>query len=174
MNANAQTPAQATMELMLLSAEAESRSSSDWYAWLRERGLPEEAAIRLKDLAELAVDIGGRLVSIGKIILIKIIEFVKAHPNLAIGIAIGAAIGALVSMIPFLGPYLWPVATLVGVSLGAVAGHRLDMASKGKPGQANLNLILVSQDVIDLAKAFFQLLIDIITRALDAKTLKRI
>ncbi len=174
MNANAQTPAQATMELMLLSAEAESGSSSDWYAWMRERGLPEEAAIRLKSLAELTVAIGGRLVSIGKIILIKIIEFVKAHPNLAIGIAIGAAIGALVSMIPFLGPYLWPIATLVGVSIGAIAGHRLDMTSNGKPGQANLSLITVSQDVIDIAKAFFQMLIDIVTTALDEKNLQRI
>ena len=174
MTADAQTPAQATMELMLLSAEAEAISSSDWYAWPRERGLPEEAAIRLKDLSELTVEIGGRVVSLGKIILIKIIEFVKAHPNLATGIAIGAAIAALVSMIPYLGPVLWPIAAIVGVSLGAVAGHRLDMASNGKPGHGNVNLITLSQDVIDIAKAFFQLLIDIITTVLDGKTLKRI
>ncbi len=172
MNTPLMTPAQANIELFLLSAEAEATTSSDLYAWLRDSGLPSEAAIRLKELVEVTESVGGRLVSIGKIVLIKILEFIKTHPNLAIGIAIGAAIGAIVSMIPFLGTYLWPVAAAVGVSIGAVAGHRLDKSAVGQRGKVELNLITVSQDVIEIAKAFFQMLIDIVTMALDEKSLK--
>ncbi len=168
------TTAQANLELSLLSAEAEATSSSDLYVWLRESGLPSEAAIRLKNLVDITVDAGGRLISIGKILLLKIIEFVKAHPNLAVGIALGAAIGALVSMIPFLGTFLWPVATVLGVSLCAVVGHREDKLQKGQTNKEESNLITITQDVIEIARAFFQLLIDIVTTALDERTLKAI
>ena len=113
MNAQVITPAHADLELTLLNADAESIPSSDLYVWLRESGLPSEVAIRLHSLVDTSAKVGGRVISIGKIILIKIIEFVKAHPNMAIGIAVGAAIGALVSMIPFLGVYLAPIVTVI-------------------------------------------------------------
>lgn len=171
MSSDVITLPQAGLELALLNAEAEAISSSDLYAWLHSSGLPSEAAIRLKGLVDITVKVGDRLVSIGKIVLMKIIEFVKAHPNLAVGIALGAAIGVLVSMIPFLGTYLWPIATMVGVSLGAIAGHRADKSATGQTGKGELSLITISQDVIEIAKAFFQLLIDIITTVLDERTL---
>ena len=89
MSAKVLTPAQANLELFILSSEAEAMSSSDFYAWLKERGLPDEAAIRLKTVAEITAEVGKRVINVGKMILIRIMEFVKAHPNLAIGIAIG-------------------------------------------------------------------------------------
>ncbi len=111
--------AQADFEVTLLNADAESVSSSDFYLWLRESGLPSEVVIRLKNFVDTTAMIGNRLISIGKIILMKIIEFVRAHPNMVIGIAVGAAIGALVSMIPFLGIYLAPIVTVISTSVGA-------------------------------------------------------
>ena len=92
MSAKALTPAQANLELALLSSEAETLSSSDFYAWLRDRGLPDEAAIRLKAVAEITAEIGQRIIQVGKMIIIRIMAFVRAHANLSIGIAIGAAI----------------------------------------------------------------------------------
>jgi hypothetical protein len=163
MNANTHvlTPAQANLDLTLWNAEAESMSSSDFYLWLRESGLPSEVAIRLQNLVDTVKEVGNRVISIGRIILIKIIEFAKAHPNLAIGVAVGAAIAALVSMIPFLGHYLAPIALLLGVSIGAVAGHRLDKLEKGQAVDTSMNVMTIGQDIIEIAKAFFQLLIDI-------------
>lgn len=172
MTALALTPAQANLELTLLNAEAEALSSADIYAWLRQAGLPSEAAIRLKGLADITAEVGNQMVNVGKIILIKIIEFVKAHPNLAIGIAIGAAIGALVNMVPLFGTYLAPIATAVGVTLGAIAGHRLDKAASGQTQNVGMGLIAISQDVIEIAKAFFKLLSDIFTATLDAQALR--
>jgi hypothetical protein len=169
---NVLTPAQANLELFILSSEAEAMSSSDFYAWLRERGLPDEAAIRLKAVAEITAEVGKRVINVGKMILIKIMEFVKAHANLAIGIAIGAAIGALIGAIPWIGWILSPVATLIGVSVGALAGNRLDKADAGTP--QNSGLVAIGQDIIEIATAFFKLLVDILTLTLDAKMLRGI
>lgn len=172
MTAQVMSKAQAKMEILLLHAEADGVKGSDLYAWLRESGMPSEAAIRLKSLLEMTRKVGDQVVSIGKIILIKILDFVKAHPNLAIGIALGAAIGALVGMIPFLGTYLAPIATALGVAVGAVAGHRIDKAAKGSTLNDKSGLISVSQEVIEIAKAFFYLLAEIVNAVLNKQDLK--
>ena len=163
------THAQANFEQTILNAEADTVSSSDIYAWLRESGLPSEAAIRLKRLIEVTTEINGRIIRVGKIILIKIIEFVKAHPNLAVGIAIGAAIGALVSMIPFIGAFLVPIATVIGVTIGVLRGHRLDKSANGQDQKSGL--IAVTQDLIEIAKVFFRLLSDIFNTTLSGQVL---
>lgn len=171
MNAQVLTPAQVDFKLTLLNAEAESVSSSDLYLWLTESGLPSEIAIRLKDLIDVTAKVADRVINIGKIVLIKIIEFIKAHPNLAIGIAVGAAIGALVSMIPFLGVYLAPIAMAISVTVGAIAGHRLDKIEQGKVVNTTDGLIAIGKDVIEIAKAFFKLLIDIFNTIFEQQLL---
>lgn len=165
------TPAQKNLKLTLWNAEAESVASSDIYLWLRECGLPSEVAIPLKNLVDDVTKVGDQIINIGKIILIKIIEFVKAHPNLLIGIAIGAAIGALVATIPFLGTFLAPMVTVFAVTIAGIAGHRIDKLEKGKSENSNMNLIAISQDVIEIAKAFFKLLIDVFNAVFDKHVL---
>ena len=174
MSSPSMTCAQANLELALLSAEAEATSSSDIYAWLRESGLPSEAALRLKGLVDFTMDLGGYLVTIGKIVVVKVIAFTKAHPNLAAGIAVGAAVGVLASTVPVLGPYLWPITTLAGVSIGAIAGHRLDKQANGKTNKEETNLIAIAQDVIEIAREFVQLIIEIFTTVLNQKSPKEI
>jgi len=171
MNAQTLTPAQAEFKLALMNAEAKSVSGSDLYLWLCEQGLPSEVAIRLRELGDATAIVADRVINIGKIILIKIIEFVKAHPNLAIGIAVGAAIGALVGMIPFLGVYLAPIATAISVSIGAIAGHRLDKIEQGQTVNTSSGLIAIGQDLIEIAKMFFGLLIDIFNAVFDKQLL---
>lgn len=166
MAANVFTPAQANLELAILNAEAESMSSSDFYAWLKERGLPDEVAIRIKGIADITAEVGKRVINVGKIILIKLIEFVKAHPNMAVGIAIGAACGSLVSAVPGIGPVLAPYAMLLGAAVGAVAGHQSDIGQRQHSGY-----IAIAQDVIDIATAFFKLLIDIFNSTLNGATI---
>ena len=153
------SPMQAQLEIALLNAEAESTSSSNLYIWLRESGMPSEVAIRIQSLVDTTAEVAGQVYSIGKIVVIKIIEFVKAHPNMAIGMAVGASVGALTSMIPFLGPYLAPIAIAIGATMGAVAGHRSDKMDKGLT--VNTGVIAVAQDLLEIAMEFFKLLIDI-------------
>lgn len=167
MTAQNLTPVQANFKLMLLNAEAESISSSDFYLWLSETGLPDEVIIRLKNLVDVTERVADRVISIGKIVLMKIIEFIKAHPNLAVGVAVGAAVGALVSTIPFLGVYLAPIATAIAITIGAIAGHRLDKIEAGQTINTSVDAIAIGKDVIEVAKLFFNLLIDIFNTVFD-------
>jgi len=162
MQATVFTPGQADLELTILNAEAQRVDSSDIYAWLRDSGLPVEVSIRLKSFVEATSDVGDRVIAIGKIIFLKIIDFVKANSNMAIGIAIGACIGALSSMVPVLGPLLAPIAASIGMTIGAIAGHRQDNATRGGDLRMNAGPIAIAQDVIEIAIAFFNLLIEII------------
>ena len=153
------TRPQAALELALLQAEADLVNSSDLYLWLRDCGLPSEVAIRLKELINVSKQIAGKTISLGKVIVIKLIEFVKAHPNMAVGMAVGAMLSSLIASIPFLGSMLVPVAVPLGIAVGAIAGHRLDMSVGGRMNGA-VGIVEVTQDVIEIARAFFQLFIE--------------
>ena len=148
--------AQANLKMALWQVDADSMTSSDLYAWLVDSGLPHEVTIRLHELASYTKKSGNKVLAIGKILLIKIIEFIKAHPNLAMGVALGAAVGLLVNSVPVLGSVLAPLATVLGITIGAIAGHRLD---KGK--EINEGIIGVAQDIIEIAREFFKLFIDV-------------
>jgi hypothetical protein len=150
---------QAKLELALWQADADMASSSDLYIRLTEMGLPSEVAIRLKELLEIVKPIGGKMISIGKIIALKLIAFIEQHPHLATGIALGAAISSLIASVPFLGPILAIVAFPLGITVGAIAGHRVDKTQGGKV-DGDFGHIAIAQDVIEIARAFFQLFID--------------
>lgn len=151
--------AQANLKMALWQVDADSMTSSELYAWLVDSGLPHEVTIRLHELASYTKKSGNKVLAVGKIILIKIIEFIKAHPNLAMGVALGAAVGLLVNSLPFLGSILAPLATALGITIGAIAGHRLDKHLQGK--EVSGGIIGVAEDIIEIAREFFQLLIDI-------------
>lgn len=145
---------QANLKLAIWNAEAGTARSADIYEWLQEIGLPEEVVLRLHDLVGHTVRIGKKVVSIGKVLLIKIIEFVKAHPFLVAGAGIAAVVGSaiysLIISIPFVGPILEPIARALGIGLtltGAVLGHVLDKQFKN-----------VGQNIVEVASEFFQLL----------------
>jgi hypothetical protein len=164
------TSARARLELTVINAEAETIASSDLYAWLRESGLPSEAAIRLTNFVDTVQYIGEQLVSIGKIVLLKIIEFCKAHPNLSAGIAVGAAVSAIVLLIPILGPYIAPIALALGVTVGAVTGHRLDQVARGESLQGKSEFMLVTESLVEIAREFFTLLSEIINAVAGSRS----
>jgi len=157
---------QANLKMALWQVNADSMSSSDLYVWLNDTDLPHEVTIRLHELATYTTKAGNKVLAVGKIILIQIIEFVKAHPNLVVGAGIGAAVGAAVAMlinsIPFLGPFLAPLGAALGLTItafGAIAGHKLDQRDQGK--DVSDGIVGITQDIIEIVKAFFQLLIDV-------------
>lgn len=161
MSSQALSPAMANFKLTSLNAEAESIKSSDFYVWLDSSGLPPEVSIRLKELIEKTKEIAGHVISVGRIILMKIIEFVKAHPNFFIGAAIGAAIGYLAHLIPLIGNLLAAITVPLGIFIGAFYGHAMDKREQGKTASANDVLLGIPQDIIEIAKDFFKLLAEI-------------
>lgn len=98
------TKEQGLFELTLLNAEMSREQFDDFIVMGLNRAIPAEIITRLQSLWDFTKEIAGEVVVIGKIIVQKIIEFVKANPKLAIGLALGAAVGALIASIPFLGP----------------------------------------------------------------------
>lgn len=64
--------AEVEFELALMQAESDSMASSDFYIWLRECGLSPEIAVSLKELVNVTQRIGNKVVSIGKLIVMKL------------------------------------------------------------------------------------------------------
>ncbi len=129
---------QAMLEFTLLNAETTGQSFDDVVLEGLQRGLPPELLTRMKSLWEMTKQIGGEVIEVGKIIVMKIIEFLKANPKLAASLAIGAAVYLLAHAIPVIGPLLAAVAAIY--AFGTLSS--LD-------------------DVINLAKEFFALLVEI-------------
>ncbi|MEL6440022.1 MAG: hypothetical protein AAFQ80_12300 [Cyanobacteria bacterium J06621_8] len=159
--------ANSNLKMALLQAEADSFSSNELYVWLSDSGLPTQIATRLHELVTYTKKAGKKVFAVGKIILIKIIEFVKAHPHLVTGIGIGLTVGfavqTLVSSIPFIGAVLAPVAgaltSTLGITIFGIAGHRLDKRSQGR--HTSDGLIGVAEDVLEITKEFFEFIADI-------------
>ena len=158
MNTAPLTPPYARLELALWQAESARVSNDDLYLRFREMRLPPEVAIRLKSLLEATRKIGGTVISIGKIIAIKLIDFVKSHPHLAAGVALGAALSSLIASVPLFGMLLAPIAVPLGIISGAIGGHRIDRAN-GERVHRDVGVIAIAQDLIEMAKEFFALFI---------------
>ncbi|MDP3008540.1 MAG: hypothetical protein Q8N30_05655 [Methylococcales bacterium] len=117
---------QATFEVLLLQAEASNLDKVETMAFLSNHGIPLEVITRMNSLWDEVMTIGGQAINIGKIIIMKLIQFVKENPNMVIGLAIGLAIGMLANSVPYIGQFLAPLVTLVFSTLGVLHGHRLD------------------------------------------------
>lgn len=151
------SPAQANIDLTLWQVEADYISSSDLYIWLVNSGLPNNVACRLHELISFTKKVGKKFFDIGKILLIRIIDFVKEHPFLLAGLGISAVVGTaittLITSIPFLGQVLAPVAAALGITItviGTVAGHTLDKKFSG-----------VGENLTEIVQDFFSLLSDV-------------
>jgi hypothetical protein len=156
-NLNLSLP-QAILKLALWNAEAAAVTSSELYMQIQGLGLPEEIVTRLHELITLIRKVAGKVFAIGKIVLMKILEFVKAHPLLVVGMGIGAVIGnaiaSLIISIPCLGTFLAPTAALLQKTftmIGAVGGHRLDKQFQG-----------IGNDVVDIVQKFFSLFANVL------------
>jgi len=132
--------AQANLQLAILNKQAESSTSEELYIRIQKLGLPEEVVSRLHDLLLKVQQVAGKAIYIGKIILIKLLEFVEEHFFLVAGAGIGAVLGAalvgLITSIPVIGAFLAPVATALGLTvtaLGAIAGNELGPLSSFRP-----------------------------------------
>jgi len=147
--------AEAELELALMQAESDAMTSSDLYIWLRECGLPSEVAIRVRDLADVTRRIGCKVVSIGKLIVMKLHDFIVAHKGLAIGSLLGAAVASLIASLPLLGSLLAPLGTLLGLTF-VVTGHQQDKHGAG----GAMKLLELPQSLIEIAQAYFEVFIE--------------
>jgi hypothetical protein len=95
--------AEARLELALVNARAQKLDWVDVAAGLSNAGLPPEVIFRLQELWDSTKMVAGKLVHMGKIILLHVLRFIEENPNLAVGIALGASLSALTGLIPVFG-----------------------------------------------------------------------
>lgn len=159
MNSPQPSKGQANLQLTIWNKQAESFISEELYVRIQKLGLPEEVVVMLHDLLLKVQQVAGKVVHIGKIVLIKLLEFVEEHFFLVAGAGVGAVLGAalagLITSVPFIGPLLAPLATALGITvtaLGAIAGNELDKIIPNFGGS-----------LIDTAKEFFKLFVSVLT-----------
>ena len=95
------TQEQGMFELSMLNAETSEAEFEEVIIEGIKRGIPTEILTRLKELWEMSKEVAGEAVAIGKIIVMAIIEFIKANPMITVGLILGAAVSTLVLGIPF-------------------------------------------------------------------------
>lgn len=125
MSATAISLESAKFELMLLNSESSSAAFDDVVIEAAKRGIPPEIVTRLKVLWDQTRRMGTELIEVGKIVVRKIVEFLKAHPGFTWGTVIGAALGCLVVSVPFLGTLLASLITAVGAWTGVAVDAKV-------------------------------------------------
>ena len=104
--------------------------------WFEEKKIPSHIVNYILKLYDHTKNVSQEVIYIGRIIVLKIMDFIKENPNLSIGIALGAATGFLagtfMNVIPFIGNILQTIAIGIGIFIGAIAGYRLDEIENGK------------------------------------------
>ncbi|MBU0538276.1 MAG: hypothetical protein KKG73_07560 [Gammaproteobacteria bacterium] len=78
---------QALLEMSFLNAEYVEKDSTDLAVECLNFGLPAEIVTRLEELWIKTKEVAGEIISIGKIIVGKIFDFIRANQNLAVGVA---------------------------------------------------------------------------------------
>jgi hypothetical protein len=151
---------EAKLEIALLNAEVAEVEKIDIITQFTNRGLPQEIITRIDYLWDHTKTIAGEVIHIGKIIVIKIWEFVEANPHMAIGVVVGAAVGSLINLIPFIGHLLAPIAMTIGAIYGGVIGHRIDKRKHGIEVTGGKSSLF--EDLISMAKVFFQFFAEIL------------
>jgi len=147
-NANTIDSNKALLELTLLNAETSGSTFDEFILSGLARDIPPEILTRMKDLWDKTKQVGDEVIAVGKIIVLRIIEFLKQHPKLAASLAIGAAVYVLVNGVPAIGHFLAPLlATLTTLGIYATS-TTLD-------------------ETIQLAKDFFSMLVSIFNALAD-------
>ncbi len=164
-------------ELLGLQAKAAKLEELDFITMFTNLGLPQEVITRLQGLFNEVKEIGGQTINIGKIIIMKLIEFVNENPNMAIGLAVGMGlsilVGMLTSTIPIIGVWLngivVPLVALITIPIGVLRGHRLDKALDNKEYVGDS----LYEDMITVIKKFWELLVDIFSAVKDTLNEKK-
>ena len=151
------TADEALLDVSMMNAEVTDKSFTDVFIELSEKGLPTEIITRLEGIWNKTRIIAGEIIQIGKIIVLKIIEFIRENSGLAIGLAIGVAISALIGMIPHFGPYLQDVTEPLILALSALSGVQFDTGSSMFDAAMTLakNFLKLFADIFNAIKEYW-------------------
>lgn len=140
------------MSLEQMEAATKGKSRRKLVELLMEVGISKEIAYRLGEIWNYTKKVGAKVWKVGRILLVRIVEFITQHPFALSGMALGAVLSLLVAQIPIVGPAIAPVIAVITIPVGAVVGAKLDIDFKKAENILN--------ELIHLARDFFKLVID--------------
>ena len=84
-----------------------------------------DAKALLHDLVSVSVEVGGRLIAVGRRIVAFVFDMVRDFPNTTFGLIVAFVISALIASVPIIGPilsaFLAPLLVAFGLAKGALA-----------------------------------------------------
>jgi hypothetical protein len=98
-----------------------------------------DAKALLNDLLEMAIDVGGRIIDVGRRILAFIFDLVERFPNTTFGVIVALVVSTLIASIPLLGLVLGPLLSPLLLAFGLAAGAIADL--KDAPLRARLGAL---------------------------------
>ena len=128
----------------------------------RRLGIPESmqgefASVILK-IYEITIKVKNEVVAFGRILINKLIEFIKENKKVIIGAFIGFIFGIALSFIPFIGPIIANFAPL----LGAAYMKAKEMGENGKIDASESTLGQLFKGATEIVSKFYELVEDII------------
>lgn len=90
--------------------------------------IPADAKVLLARLLTTTLEVGGRIVEVGRRILAFALDLAKSFPNVAFGVTVALIMSMLIASVPLLGgllaPLLTPLLLALGLGVGALADLR--------------------------------------------------
>lgn len=83
---------QARLKLTILSKQAEAKNSYEVYSEMKGLGLPDDIIAILRKILAVTSKVAGKVIAIGKIIVIHLLDYVAKHPLQAAGITVGLGV----------------------------------------------------------------------------------
>lgn len=103
-------------------------SQRDLFQRIDRLGLSADAKALLARLCAVTIEVGGRIVEVGRRILAFAFEMLKTFPNVTFGVIVALVMSMLIASIPLfgglLGPLLTPLLLAIGLGVGALADLR--------------------------------------------------
>lgn len=92
---------------------------------LERMDISADAKVLLGQVADKTLEVGGRVIHLGRQILSFIIDLMRQYPNTVFGVLVGFVLSMLVSSVALvgaaLGALLGPLLVALGLGIGAVA-----------------------------------------------------
>ncbi len=101
--------------------------------------LSADAKALINDLSNVVIEVGGRLVDVGRQIVAFILDLARRYPNTAFGLIVAAVISSLIASIPLFGPILAPLLAPLLLAFGIAAGAIADL--RNAPMNARIKVL---------------------------------
>ena len=90
--------------------------------------IPADLKALLAKLLDASIEVGGKIIEVGRRVMAFIFDLARSYPNIAFGVIVALVLSLLIGSIPILGPIISPILTPILLIIGLGYGALQDMA----------------------------------------------